>query len=95
MNVLRLTETMLMNKVEFLEKTVFFLVRPETYWVMCYYKIKLIKLFPLKTGKLSWIAFLYFEKCPFLDKIIFKFKEFEIFVWKKKISIIFKIKITN
>ena len=28
MNVLRLKETMLMNKVEFLEKTVFFLVRP-------------------------------------------------------------------
>ena len=36
MNVLNLKETMLMNKVEFLEKTVFFLVRPETYWVMCY-----------------------------------------------------------
>ena len=36
MNVLRLEETMLINKVEFLEKTVFFLVRPETYWVMCY-----------------------------------------------------------
>ena len=25
-----------MNKVEFLNKTVFFLVRPETYWVICY-----------------------------------------------------------
>ena len=37
MNVLRLKETMLMNKVEFLQKTVFFLVRPETYWVMCQY----------------------------------------------------------
>ena len=37
MNVLRLKETMFMNKVEFLEKNcVFFLVRPETYWVMCY-----------------------------------------------------------
>ena len=35
MNVLRLKETMLMNEVEFLEKTVFFLIRPETYWVMC------------------------------------------------------------
>ena len=31
MNVLRLKETMLMNKVEFLEITVVFLVRPETY----------------------------------------------------------------
>ena len=31
MNVLRLKETMLMNKVEFLEKTVFFIVRGETY----------------------------------------------------------------
>ena len=31
MNVLRLKETMLMNKVEFLKKAVFFLVRPETY----------------------------------------------------------------
>ena len=31
MNVLRLNGTMLMNKVEFIEKTVFFLVRPETY----------------------------------------------------------------
>ena len=31
MNVLRLKETMLMNEVEFLGKTVFFLVRPETY----------------------------------------------------------------
>ena len=31
MNVLRLEETMLINRVEFLEKTVFFLVRPETY----------------------------------------------------------------
>ena len=31
MNLLRLKETMLMNKVEFLEKTEFFLVRPETY----------------------------------------------------------------
>ena len=31
MNVLRLKENMFMNKVEFLEKTVFFLVRPETY----------------------------------------------------------------
>ena len=31
MNVLRLKETMLMNKVEFLKKNVFFLVRPETY----------------------------------------------------------------
>ena len=30
MNVLRLKETMFMNKVEFLEK-LFFLVRPETY----------------------------------------------------------------
>ena len=37
MNVLRLKETMLMNKVEFLKKAVFFLVRPETYWVMCYF----------------------------------------------------------
>ena len=36
MNVLRLNETMLMNKVEFLGKTVFFLVGPETYWVMSY-----------------------------------------------------------
>ena len=34
MHVLRLKETMLMNKAEFLEKTVFFLVRPETYWVV-------------------------------------------------------------
>ena len=31
MNVLGLKETMLMNKVEFFEKTVFFLVIPETY----------------------------------------------------------------
>ena len=31
MNVLRLKETMLMNKVKFLEKTVFFGVRPEIY----------------------------------------------------------------
>ena len=31
MNVLRLKETMLMNNVEFLEKTVSFLVRLETY----------------------------------------------------------------
>ena len=31
MNVLRLKETILMNKVEFLEKTVFFLVRPEAH----------------------------------------------------------------
>ena len=31
MNVLRLKETMLMNKVEFLKKTVFFLVGLETY----------------------------------------------------------------
>ena len=30
-NTLRLNKTMLMNKVEFLEKTVFFIVRPETY----------------------------------------------------------------
>ena len=30
MNVLRLKESMLMNKVEFLEKNIFFLVRPET-----------------------------------------------------------------
>ena len=36
MNLLRLKETMLMNKVEFIEKTLFFLVGPETYWVMCY-----------------------------------------------------------
>ena len=36
MNVLRLEETVLMNKVEFLEKSVFFLVTLETYWVMCY-----------------------------------------------------------
>ena len=36
MNVLRLKETMFMNKVEFLEKAVFYLVKPETYWVMCY-----------------------------------------------------------
>ena len=36
MNVLSLKETMLMNKVGFLEKTVPFLVRPETYWEMCY-----------------------------------------------------------
>ena len=36
MNLLRLKETMFMNKVEFLEKTVFSLVRPQTYWVMCY-----------------------------------------------------------
>ena len=35
MNVLRLKETMLMNKVEFLKKTEFFLVRLETYSVMC------------------------------------------------------------
>ena len=35
MNVLRLKETILMNEVEFLEKTVFFLVRPGTYRVMC------------------------------------------------------------
>ena len=34
MNVLRLKETTLMNEVEFLEKTVFFLVSPEAYWVM-------------------------------------------------------------
>ena len=31
MNVSRLKATMLMNKVEFFEKTVFLLVRPETY----------------------------------------------------------------
>ena len=31
MNVLQLKETVLINKVEFLEKAVFFLVRPETY----------------------------------------------------------------
>ena len=31
MIVLRLKKTMLMNKVEFLEKTVFFLVRPAAY----------------------------------------------------------------
>ena len=31
MNVLRSKETMLINKVEFLEKTVFFLVRLGTY----------------------------------------------------------------
>ena len=31
MSVLCLKETMLMSKVEFSEKTVFFLVRPETY----------------------------------------------------------------
>ena len=36
MNLLRLKETMLMNKIAFLEKPVFFLVRPVTYWVMCY-----------------------------------------------------------
>ena len=36
MNVIRLKDTMLMNKFVFLEKTVFFLVGPETYWVMCY-----------------------------------------------------------
>ena len=36
MNVLHLKKTVLMNKVEFLEKTVFFFVRPETYRVMCY-----------------------------------------------------------
>ena len=30
-NVIRLKETMLMNEVKFFEKTVFFLVRPETY----------------------------------------------------------------
>ena len=35
MNVLYLKETMLMNKDEFLEKTVFFLIGPEIYWVMC------------------------------------------------------------
>ena len=34
MHLSRLKETMLMNKVEFLVKTVFFLVRPETYWVV-------------------------------------------------------------
>ena len=39
MNVLRLKETMLMNRVEFLQKTMFFLVRPETYWVVCYLNI--------------------------------------------------------
>ena len=32
MNVLRLKGTMLMNKVEFLEETEFFLVRPKTYF---------------------------------------------------------------
>ena len=31
MNVLRLKQIVLMNKVELLEKTVFFFVRPETY----------------------------------------------------------------
>ena len=36
MNVLGLKETMLINKFGFLEKTMFFLVRPETYRVMCY-----------------------------------------------------------
>ena len=36
MNVLRLKETMLMNKVGFPEKPVFLLVRPKTYWVICY-----------------------------------------------------------
>ena len=36
MNVLRLKETMLMNKVEFPKKTVFVVVRPETYGVVCY-----------------------------------------------------------
>ena len=30
---LHLKETMLINEVEFLEKNVFFLVRPGTYWV--------------------------------------------------------------
>ena len=34
MDVLRLKETMFMSKVEFLEKTVFFLVRLKTYWVV-------------------------------------------------------------
>ena len=38
MNVLRLKETMLMDKAKFLEKTVFLLFRRETYWVMCYTK---------------------------------------------------------
>ena len=35
MNVKRLEETILMNKAEFREKTVFLLARPETYWIMC------------------------------------------------------------
>ena len=33
---------MLMNKVEFLEKTAFFLIRPETHWVMCYFRVFII-----------------------------------------------------
>ena len=36
MNVLRLKEIILMNKDEFIEKTVISLVRPETYSVMRY-----------------------------------------------------------
>ena len=46
MNVLRLKETMLKNKIEFLEKTVFFLVRPETYWGMCQGPNETIKVRP-------------------------------------------------
>ena len=34
--VLLLKETMLMNKVEFYQKNVFFLVSPGTYWSACY-----------------------------------------------------------
>ena len=36
--VLLLKETMLMNKVEFCQKNVFFLVSPGTYWSTCYMK---------------------------------------------------------
>ena len=31
-----------MNKVKFFEKIVFFLVRPETYWVICYLELALM-----------------------------------------------------
>ena len=49
MNVLRLKKIMLINKVEFLEKTVFFLIRPETYQVM----------YHIPTNFLSFKIFIY------------------------------------
>lgn len=39
MNVSLVKESMLMNKVELQKKNLFFLVRPETYRVMCHIHI--------------------------------------------------------